>query len=241
MEIPRERWEFVDARHVRLLGQGTPLEPLTIYELWYEATNSHVAGIGFAAVRDLMSFPAQRIRRRRLRRRSRGMRSRSAFRKPRRFLRHFLDLGMNRDLSGRRVFDGVLAHTGGAAKIFANHSFAEPNRTASQHEDRQYPEATFPFSTATTRDPFSGKTGALFRGDGSDPSLIQSNTSAEDAGQIGSLLTMDPLGQLYLPMPDSTRTYLIAGTQHAASAIDAPRGPNANRNNWRARCRRCAR
>lgn len=231
MEIPRERWEFVDARHVRLLPEGAPLEPLTIYEFWYEATDSRVAGIGFAAVRDLMSFlrndPASPLAASRPRHAIAFGISQSA-----RFLRQFLDLGMNRDLSGRRVFDGMLAHTGGAAKIFANHSFAEPNRTASQHEDRQYPEATFPFSAGVTRDPFSGKTGALFRGDGCDPLLIQSNTSAEYWHKSASLLTMDPLGQSDLAMPDTTRTYLIAGTQHAASAIDAPRGPNANRNNW---------
>jgi Alpha/beta hydrolase domain len=53
-----------------------------------------------------------------------------------RFLRHFLDLGMNDDGHGRRVFDGVLTHVAGAGKVFANHSFAMPGRTATQHEDR---------------------------------------------------------------------------------------------------------
>ena len=86
-----------------------------------------------------------------------------------RFVRNFIELGMNKDVSGRRVFDGALAHTAGAGKVFANTTFAEPGRTATQHEDRLYPENWFPFSTATETDPASGRTGSLFRGDGSDP------------------------------------------------------------------------
>jgi hypothetical protein len=58
---------------------------------------------------------------------------------------------MNKDESGRRVFDGALAHTAGAGKVFANAAFAEPTRTATQHEDRFYPENWFPFSTVRRR------------------------------------------------------------------------------------------
>jgi hypothetical protein len=230
-EIPREQWDYVDARHVRLLPEGTLPTPLTIYEFWYEATNSRVTGIAFAAVRDLMSFLRH------------SPDSPLAASKPRhaiafgisqsgRFLRHFLDLRMNRDLDGRRVFDGVHAHTGGDGKTFINHSFAEPNRTTSQHVDRLYPEAWAPFSVATTTDPFSGKTASLFAGDGTDPLLIQSNTSAEYWEKGASLLTIDALGHADLAMPETSRAYLIAGTQHAGALPTAPRGPNANAVNW---------
>src|SRR5260221_12263688 len=78
-----------------------------------------------------------------------------------RFLRHFLELGMNDVGNGRRVFDGVLTHVAGAGKVFSNHSFAMPGRTATQHEDRLYPENWFPFGTAMTTDPFPAKP-ALF-------------------------------------------------------------------------------
>ena len=231
VEIPREQWDFVDARHVRLLPEGTLPTPLTIYEFWYEATNSRVAGIAFAAVRDLISFLRH------------SPESPLAASKPRhaiafgisqsgRFLRHFLDLRMNRDLDGRRVFDGVHAHTGGDGKTFINHSFAEPNRTTSQHVDRLYPEAWAPFSAATTTDPFSGKTASLLAGDGTDPLLIQSNTSAEYWEKGASLLTIDALGKADLAMPETARAYLIAGTQHAGALPTAPRGPNANAVNW---------
>jgi hypothetical protein len=231
VEIPRQQWDYVDARRVRLLPEGTLPTPLTIYEFWYEATNSRVAGIAFAAVRDLISFLRH------------SPSSPLAASKPRhaiafgisqsgRFLRHFLDLRMNRDLDGRRVFDGVHAHTGGDGKTFINHSFAEPNRTTSQHVDRRYPEVWPPFSVAETTDPFSGETASLFAGDGTDPLLIQSNTSAEYWEKGASLLTIDAFGKADLAMPETSRHYLIAGTQHAGAPPTAPRGPNANAVNW---------
>jgi hypothetical protein len=201
-----------------------------IYEFWYEAINSRVAGISFAMTRDLISFlrndAASPLA-------SRGLKYSVAFgiSQSGRFLRHFIELGMNRDLAGRRVFDGVFAHTGGAAKIFANHSFAEPNRTASQHHDRLYPDAWYPFSTAVTPDPFSGRNESLFRGDGSDPLFIQTNTSAEYWNKGASLLTIDALGKADLTLPENSRVYVIAGTQHASSPPAAERGPLANQGN----------
>ncbi len=55
-EIPPGSWEFVDARTIRLLPEGTLFAPYKIYEIWYEAAGSRVIGVGFAAVRDLVSF-----------------------------------------------------------------------------------------------------------------------------------------------------------------------------------------
>ncbi len=230
VEIPKEQWEFVNARRVWLLPQGTPLVPLAIYEFWYEATESHVTGVCFAAVRDLVSFlrhdtasPLAAC----LPRHAIGF----GISQGGRFLRHSLSLGMNCDSHGRRVFDGVFAHTAGAGRLFANHSFAEPNRTAAQHEDRRYPEAWFPFSVATTTDPFSGATGSLLRGNGSAPLIVQTNSSSEYWQKGASLISTDPLGKTDLVMPENARAYLIAGTQHATSPPSTARGPNANQGN----------
>ncbi len=199
--IPPDRWEFADARSIRLLPKGTKFTPTTIYELWYEATEAKVVGIGFAATRDLVSF----LRHERaddkgtpnpLAGEGAGIRHALAFggSQSGRYLRHFIELGMNKDAGGRRVFDGMLAHTAGAGKVFANHTFGEPDRTVTQHEDHDYPENWFPFSTAYTTDRLAGKTGALFRSDGFDPLLIETNTSTEYWQKGASLLTTDPSG-----------------------------------------------
>jgi len=190
-EIPANGWEFVDRQSIRLLPAGTHFAPYKIYDLWYEAAGSTVLATGFAATRDLVSF----LRYQHTDRNGTlnpmiadggpddapGADHALAFgvSQAGRFLRHFLDLGMNDDGHGRRVFDGVLSHVAGAGKVFANHSFAMPGRTATQHEDRLYPENWFPFGTAMTTDPFSGKTGTILKGRPTDPLMIEVNTSTE--------------------------------------------------------------
>lgn len=221
-EIPHDQWEFADAHSVRLLPKGTKLSPLVIYELFYEATDPKVVGIGFAATRDVVSF----LRHERADDQGTpnplgsSIRHAMAFggSQSGRFIRHFIELGVNKDARGRRVFDGVFSHTAGAGKVFANHVFAEPDRTFTQHEDHLYPENWFPFSTATATDPFSGKTATILRGDGSDPLMIETNTSTEYWQKGASLVTMDPLGQRDLALPENARAYMIAGTQHGGRA-----------------------
>src|SRR5262245_3002511 len=56
VEVPADGWEFADARTIRLLPRGTRFSPLRIYDLWYEATNAKVVGMGFPATRDVVSF-----------------------------------------------------------------------------------------------------------------------------------------------------------------------------------------
>jgi hypothetical protein len=147
IEIPANSWEFADAQSIRLLPQGSLFAPFKIYELWYEATGSKVLGIGFSTVRDLVSF----LRYERSDRNGApnpllaegmptegtGARHALAFgvSQSGRFLRHFLELGMNDDGRGRRVFDGVMSHVAGAGKVFANHRFGMPGRTATPPVD----------------------------------------------------------------------------------------------------------
>src|SRR5262249_53515477 len=56
IEIPSGQWEFADDHSIRLLPKGTKFAPVTIYELWYEATAAKIVGMGFAATRDVVSF-----------------------------------------------------------------------------------------------------------------------------------------------------------------------------------------
>ena len=121
---------------------------------------------------------------------------------------------MNDDGHGRRVFDGVLTHVAGAGKVFANHSFAMPGRTATQHEDRLYPENWFPFGNAVTTDPFSGERGAILKGRPTDPLMIEVNTATEYWQKGASLVHTDPAGRRDAELPPNARAYMIAGTQH---------------------------
>ncbi len=241
-EIPADGWEFVDNRSIRLLPAGARFAPFKIYEIWYEATGSSVIGVGFAATRDLVSF----LRYERADRRGTanpmiadgatqsGVDHALAFgiSQAGRFLRHFLELGMNDDGRGRRVFDGVMSHVAGAGKVFANHSFAMPGRTATQHEDRLYPENWFPFGNATTTDPFSGRTGAILKGRPTDPLMIEVNTSTEYWQKGASLVHTDPAGRGDAELSATARAYMLAGTQHGGGpGTDPSPGPCVNPRN----------
>jgi hypothetical protein len=226
-ELPAEAWEFADAQSIRLLPQGSLFAPFKIYELWYEATGSKVLGIGFAAVRDLVSCL-------RYQRDDIGVRHALAFgvSQSGRFLRHFLELGMNNDGHGRRVFDGVMSHVAGAGKVFANRRFGMPGRTATQHEDRLYPENWFPFGNAVTTDPFSRETDAILRGHPTDPLVIETNSSTEYWQKGASLVHTDPTGRNDADLPPDVRVYLIAGTQHGGRpGVDPSPGPCVNPRN----------
>ena len=208
-ETPVDGWE-VTRDTVRLLPKGTAFAPRRIYELRYRATNPTVDGIGFAAVRDVVAFlrrgdPAVGPVRHTI---GFGV-SLSG-----RFLRNFLELGMNRAEDGARVFDGVFPHISGAGKVFDNLPFAMPGRTATMHEDRFYPENWFPFATFPTTDPMTGQTARLLRGDGTDPLIIESNTSTEYWQKGASLIHTDPADGSDRALPAGVRAFMVAGTQH---------------------------
>ncbi|MGE0579798.1 MAG: alpha/beta hydrolase domain-containing protein [Reyranella sp.] len=230
-ELPLNQWSFVDARSIKLRDGSKP-RPGWIYEFHYEATNPKVLGLGFAATRDVVSWlrydaAALAV--------TGGPISHAlaiGFSQAGRYLRNHISEGFNRDEQGRKVFDGIHSHIAGVGRIFFNTPFGQPARTGTQHEDHFFPENAFPFSTAMQSDPLTGKSGSLFRGDGSDPKLIETNTSTEYWQKGASLLHTDPLGTTDVTLPDHSRVYMIAGTQHggrAGATTDA--GPNVNPRN----------
>lgn len=230
-ELPLNQWSFVDSRSIRL-REGTKPKPGFLYEFHYEAKNPKVQGLGFAATRDLVSWLRHAPDAVKATGRPMTYALAIGFSQAGRYLRNHISEGFNRDEKGRRVFDGILSHIAGAGRVFFNTPFAQPARTNTQHEDHGFPENEFPFSTATLSDPLTGRSGSLFRGDGSDPLLIETNTSTEYWQKGASLLHTDPLGTTDVTLPENSRVYMIAGTQHGgrAGATTDP-GPNFNPRN----------
>ena len=230
-DLPQEvAWTVIDAKSVKL-ADGKP-KPGYIYEFIYRGTKPKVQGLGFAATRDFVSWLKHDPKAVEATGRPISHALAIGFSQAGRYLRNHISEGFNRDEQGRKVFDGIHSHIAGIGRVFFNTSFAQPARTGTQHEDHDYPENEFPFSTATVSDPLTGKTGALFRGDGSDPLLIETNTSTEYWQKGASLLHTDPLGTRDIALPENSRVYMIAGTQHGgrAGATTDP-GPNINPRN----------
>jgi len=107
-----------------------------------------------------------------------------------------------------------------------------PGRTATQHEDRLYPENWFPFGNAVTTDPFSGRRGSLLQGRKTDPLMIEVNTSTEYWQKGASLVHTDPAGRQDAALPPGCRVYMVAGTQHGGGpGTDPSPGPCVNPRN----------
>ena len=236
-ELPRSEWTFVDSKSIKLTN-GTPL-PGHIYEFHYQAQNPKVQSLGFAATRDLVSWlrydPAAVAA-------TGGKISHAlaiGFSQAGRYLRNHISDGFNCDEQRRPVFDGVYSHIAGIGRIFFNTPFAQPARTGTQHEDHDFPENWFPFSTATQVDPMTEAEASLFieseefpQFEATNPKLIETNTSTEYWQKGASLLHTDPLGQQDATLPDNSRIYMIAGTQHGGRAGGtSDRGPNVNPRN----------
>jgi hypothetical protein len=220
---------MVDNRTVRL-ADGVP-EIGSIYEVRYTATNPRVQGIGFAATRDLISH----LRRHGAELLGRPMTHAIGFgiSQAGRYLRDHIAQGFNADEDGQRVFDGVFTHVAGIGRVFLNTPFAQPFRTRTWHEDHDFPEVEFPFSSARLDDPITGNGGALMRGDATDPKLIETNTSTEYWQKGASLLHTDPAGTRDVALPANVRCFLIAGTQHGGKAgMPRDAGPCVAPRNW---------
>lgn len=207
--VSPERWHFIDSR-TAALNEGAPA-PGVLYELRYRARAPHVMGLGFAATRDLISYlragkgPAPSIKH------AIAMGSSQSGR----YLRGFIAEGFNRDETGKKVFDGVLSFIAGAGKVFLNAPFAQPARTNTKFTDHLYPDFSFPFSAARTKHPVSGHFGAILQEDGSDPLIMDVNTSTEYWQKAASLVTSDPSGRADLTLPENARAYFLTGLAHA--------------------------
>ncbi len=240
--IPRERWRLevswpeADGERSALPRVEAILEggfqPGYLYELIYEAEGSLVQGLGFAGMRDLVSFlkhnpsagnPLRRPEGRSSVDRALGF----GVSQSGRALRMFVYDGFNADERGRRVFDGLLPHVAGAGMGFFNHRFASPTRHNAQHDNHLYPADVFPFTYGDETDPFTGRRDGLLRRARAAnvvPRVIHTQTSAEYWSRSGSLVHTDPLGRWDAAIPEEVRLYAIGGAQHGpGSGLPGPR------------------
>ncbi|MBY0528134.1 MAG: hypothetical protein K2R98_32355 [Gemmataceae bacterium] len=205
-----------------------------IYELICEAEGPIVQGLGYAAVRDLVSFLRYDTSAKNPCRNAEGqpvITRAHAFgiSQSGRFLRNYLYLGFNADEANRKVFDGLIPHVAGGGLGFFNHRFAQPTRHNAQHEAHLYPIDYFPFTYGETTDPFTKKTDGILRRTLSDnaklmPKVMHTQSSSEYWNRSGSLVHTTPLGTKDVDIPDEVRIYTFGGTQHGPAADPPGRG-----------------
>ncbi len=222
---PDLNWRFMDESHIRI-ERPAGFDGGAIYEFIYDAKDPIVMGLGFAAMRDAISFLRYEV--------SDANGTPNPLGTPAlptaalsigisqsgRFLRDMLYLGFNEDVEGRIVFDGIHPDIAGSRKTFTNYAFSQPGRWQKQHEDHLYPGDQFPFTYQTLFDPVSGRTdGLLLRCSltGTCPKIVHTDGEAELWQGRSSLVVTAPDGS-HLELPENVRAYLIAGTQHGGGS-----------------------
>ena len=221
--VPRASWTLAGNT---VTTTGAPFEAGGIYELTYRASRAPIAGLGFAAVRDVAAWihhdggaPA-------------SAKYMYAFGSSQsgRFLRTFLYQGFNTDVQGRQVFDGVMAHIAGAARLDLNRRGSTPTTLGG------FSATAFPFAESAQRDPVSGVTEGLLENERArqhQPKIMFTNTGVEywGGGRSAALIHMSPDGIRDVAPGSNARAYFLAGTQHGPGAFPPQQGLGQQRGN----------
>jgi hypothetical protein len=210
-------------------GMAKGMDAGAIYELAYQAERPYVGGVGFASVRDLVSYlrnatmdsagnpnPA----------RPDGLPIAAAYgwgqSQSGRFLKDFVYQGFNQDLSGRMVFDGTIELVSGSRMTDHNLPFAQTSRWIRQHEERNYPGADFPFTYQTLQDALTGNTDGVLRRCGATrtcPRIFPIDSDFESWNGGISRVVTDTEGRALRQaegfwLPENVRAYQLSGQPH---------------------------
>ncbi|MGA8108978.1 MAG: alpha/beta hydrolase domain-containing protein [Acidobacteriaceae bacterium] len=231
--IPRAQWSIGifagGMNHTNYIFLNSGFQPGRIYELVYTVKDPVVAGLGFAAVRDFVSWlksapgaapaPIAPVK----------FAYAAGISQCGRFLRDFLYEGFNQDESGHKALDGVLAHVGGAGRGSFNYRFAQPSRDSEPMSSIFWPTDIFPFTDQPEKDPahpHAAPEGLLDRArqQNAVPEIFFSHTSFEYWGRAVSLIHTTADGKRDAPIGPNVRIYFFAGLQHFSGPFPPQKG-----------------
>ena len=230
--IARTAWRFAPPEQPGGPGRVTldgGFKPGVLYELTYPAKDPYVTGAGMAGIRDLLAYvrdhpiadgpaPARTL--------IFGI-SQSG-----RLIGRMLHDGLDVDETGRLAFDSAYLEVPGAGGGAGfNSRFVQPTRHPSMLEEHDYPSDAFPFTTTTTRDPVTGRTGSYLDhaadAQGRLPKIIFANTSTDFWNRDASLIATTPDGAADVAPAPNARLYAFMGAQHYVGRSDT-RAPYVN-------------
>jgi hypothetical protein len=230
--IPNSQWAFANCSSLPFPGVPDPTKVCLqggfdtnhIYELVYRAKNPTVAGLGFAATRDFISF---------LRHGGGKGGDDPELANPLgdaidnvlifgssqsgRWIRTFIQLGFNQDEKRRQVVDGAMPHIASNRGAF-NVRFAQPTRlSGTQHTEVEYPGAESPATWGVSFDSLSGVRGGQLdrcRWTHTCPKIIHTVSDTEYWQSLMSLNTTDSMGTHDLRIPPEVRIFQFSSTHH---------------------------
>jgi hypothetical protein len=227
--VPPADWAFADCRTVPFPGTPDPtrlcvkdgFDPSRLYELVYTARDPLVLGVGLAATRDIVSFFRYALA--------------DAHGTPNpvakavthavatgtsqagNFLRTFVHLGFNEDLSGRIVWDGLFPYIA-ARQTPIDFRFAAPGGAAALYEPGSEPALWWSPYTDRVR---GRRTASLLDRctvTRTCPKVVEAFGSTEfwalrmSPGLVGTDAVKD------IPLPATVRRYYMPGTTHGGGS-----------------------
>jgi hypothetical protein len=216
--IPREDWQFGRVENGKVVfdpdwvTMKDGFKPGMVYQVTYESSNPPVAGVGFAAVRDMASalkynpdaivrgkyvytFGASQVGR---------------------WQRQFIYEGFASDEQGRPAVDALFIQTGGTGLGSFNERWAQPDELGS------YTQTKFPIRYEVTIDPVTGRRDGLGARvpSGLEPKIFLVDTESEywDRGRVSSLRHISMDGTKDLPDAPNVRIFFLAGAKHGSGS-----------------------
>ncbi len=231
--VPRDEWDYVNetGTAIRFSDAQTPFQQGALYEFVYQAKDPVIAGVGFAAIRDIASFArtAQKDddgNTNPLNGEATAIYS-ACVSQPCRTMHDFVSLGFNADENGRRAIDGVVNWIGGANGIYMNYRFAQPFRTHRQHINRWFPEFQSPFTNQVRLDLVTHTTGgrlARCSASATCPKIFEVNSANEYWAKNMAVAAVDEAGGDLRDEPADVRSYFMASLPHQAGVGATGRG-----------------
>jgi hypothetical protein len=237
--VPTGEWAYTDATNTAIkLIAGSPHATATgnfinndIYEFAYIAKNPTVNGLGFAAVRDFISFLRYETKD------DSGTANPIAkdpkyvytytLSQPARMLNDSTHLGFNEDEKHRKVVDAMLQWVGAGDGLNMNYRWSQTKRTNRNRQELLYLEGLYPFANVPTYDPISRSSDWRYREcerTRTCPLALELWSSNEYWVKAASLMTTDPIGRHDLADHPLTRNYLLSSAQHASAGNPASKG-----------------
>jgi len=234
--IPRGDWQFGRTENGKVvfdpnwITRKDGFRAGMTYQVTYESKDPPLAGLGFAAIRDLASAlkhnPDAVVH-------GQYVYTYGASQTGR-YQRHMIYEGFTTDEQGRPAIDALLIQTGGTSLGSFNERFAQPNELGS------FTQTKFPIRYEVTTDPITGKRDGLGARvpAGQEPKVFLVDTGSEywDRGRVAALRHLSMDGTEDLADPPNVRVFMLAGTQHGSGSW--PPGDNggqlkANPNDYR--------
>jgi len=238
--VPTSQWSFANCpKGLSGISSATDIclaggfQNNIVYELRYKATKSPVAGLGYVASRDFVSFLRN------------GTEDEAGNPNPvpgvttglcqgisqtAHYMRDFLYQGFNEDEQGQRVCDGVYIDIGGVPNFFLNYRFAQPSLESHQHSGRFVPDTNFPRTYAPRPDPLHPENmDGILKRPATDPKVIHVDSSTDYWQSQSSLVDTDEDGTVDLIQPENVRRYLYSSIQHIVFKGDTPNFGVGNR------------